>query len=99
MEASDDISRVLAAIHTGDWSRATAAVSAVTNGLIPVDALELGEYRRRLNDTLITARAARANLAADLSRVLAAQRFSSAYQNGTAVPERSTALRSGGHKV
>src|SRR5437868_9111520 len=95
----EDISTLLSLIHTGDWDKTSAAINAVTEGPIPDEIRELSEYRRRLRDTLVAARAARANLAADLARTQAGQRVSlayhsladqtPAYQSGTHVPERS----------
>jgi hypothetical protein len=98
----EDTAALLALIHTGDWSRTPAAVNAVVENQVPTDLRELVEYRRRLQDTLIAARAARAHLAADLGRLQAARQFSSydqAYQNGIAVPERSATRVSGGHTI
>ena len=98
----EDTAALLALIHTGDWNKTPAAVSAVVENPVPTDLRELVEYRRRLQDALIAARAARAHLAADQSRLQAARRFSSydqAYQNGTVVPERSAARPGGRHTI
>ena len=98
----EDTAALLALIHTGDWNKTPAAVNAVVENPVPTGLRELVEYSRRLQDTLIAARAARAHLAADLSRLQAARQFSSYYQasqNGTAVPERSATRISGGHTI
>ena len=86
------LTHLLGLIHSGNWEQTSRFLSSFAEGPVPSSAEELDEYRRRLHAAMIAARAARANLKRDLTRVDAAQQFSSPYQAETSVPERCTSL-------
>ena len=83
----EDLTNLLALIHTGEWEKTAAASAAVQEIGVPGRVDELTEYRRRLLEALLVARAARAGMADDLTRVRAATHFSAVYQSGTDFPE------------
>ena len=88
----EELTNLLALIHTGEWEKTAAAAAAVQGIGVPCRVDELTEYRRRLQEALLVARAARFSMADDLTRVRAATHFSAAYQTGTDFPERSPGI-------
>ena len=94
-----ELARLFDLIHSGSWDQTAEAVRVFARTAAPSDAEELAEYRRRVNEALIAARAARANLKREIARVGAAQCFSSAYQTETAVLEQCTQVDMASRRV
>jgi hypothetical protein len=94
IEPFEDLTRLLSLLHTGAWDELPGAIVRFSAQAAPADPGELDEYRRRLHESLLVARAARASLAADLTRMQAALCFSSPYQYGTDVLEQHPATAS-----
>jgi hypothetical protein len=78
--------RLMTAARGGDWSSVEHLVAVVSAGKPPCDAAGLGEYLRLLREALVTAKAARAGLAASVVRLKAAAVFGS----DSSVPRRSS---------
>lgn len=87
-----ELNRLLGLIHSGSADETTEAIRAFAQAAAPSGAEELSEYRHRLVEALVEARAAHANIKQDLARLGAAQRFSSLYQAETSVLEQSTPM-------
>ena len=87
-----ELTSLLGLIHSGSAADTAQAIRAFAQTAPPSGAEELSEYRRRLDQALVEARAAQANVKQDLARLGAAQRFSSLYQAETAVLEQSTPI-------
>jgi flagellar basal-body rod protein FlgB len=82
-DAFQDLARIRRAIEAGDLAAAAAATSEIARQPVP-NGPALGDYLTALNETLIAARAWRANAQTSLARLRAAAGFrqSSGYPPG-----------------
>ena len=87
-----ELTRLLGLIHSGSADDSAEAIRDFALTAAPSGAEELSEYRKRLEQALVEARAAHANVKQDLARLGAAQLFSSVYQAETSVLEQSTPM-------
>jgi hypothetical protein len=74
-DAPDVLIQLRNAIRRGDWGAAQSIALGLAQCALPPETRELGAYLDSLKQTLILARASRANSAASLARVRAAARF------------------------
>jgi hypothetical protein len=74
-DAPDVLTQLRNAIRGGDWGAAQSIALGLARCALPPETRELGAYLDALRQTLLLARASRANSAASLARVRAAARF------------------------
>jgi hypothetical protein len=72
---SDLIDSLRESAHRGDWRNALELAEQLSRQTPPADPLELGDYLLRLRETVIVAKASRADTAATLVRLRAAASF------------------------
>jgi hypothetical protein len=72
---SDSLDCLRESARRGDWRNALLLAEKLSRQTPPTDPRELGNYLLRLTETVIVARASRANAAATLARLRAAASF------------------------
>jgi hypothetical protein len=77
---SDTLDSLRESARRGDWRNALLLAEHLSRMAPPTDPKELGEHLTRLRETVIVAKASRANSAATLVRLRAAASFSRAAQ-------------------
>ncbi len=82
------LGRLRESARQGDWKNTAELTERLLQETLPIRREELGEYLRGLTEALIAAKASRADAAASLARLKAAESF-----NNTVLDESRTARK------